>query len=181
MNTRFIKKIDDKIISKIRKNIVINKTTEDGNFQIFNPSNELLFEDGWEIYTKPKPTAEEELTIVKNKKIDSIYSYDKSNNVNTFFLNGMAIWLDKTTRAGLKLRFESEIAMGKEETTLWYGNTQFNLPLEEAVKMLYAIEVYASTCYDNTQSHLAKVENLQTIEEIESYDITANYPEKLHF
>ena len=181
MNTRFIKKIDGKIISKIRKNIVINKTTEDGNFQIFNPSNEVLFEDGWEFYVKPEPTFEEKLINEKNEKIKSIHTYDESSSVNEFFVNGMAMWLDKATRAGLKLRFESEIAMGKSETTLWYGNIQFPLPLENAIKMLYAIEIYASACYDNTQAHLANVMALQTIEEVKNYDITVNYPEKLRF
>jgi hypothetical protein len=47
--------------------------------------------------------------------------------------------------------------------------------------MLYAIELYASACYDNTQRHLAAIKELQTIEEIESYDYKAGYPEKLRF
>ncbi len=39
--------------------------------------------------------------------------------------------------------------------------------------MLYAIEVYASACYDNTQLHLANVDALQTIEDISVYDYTS--------
>jgi hypothetical protein len=49
------------------------------------------------------------------------------------------------------------------------------------VQMLYALEVYASACYDNTQRHLAAVDSLSTIEEIQSYDYTTGYPDKLKF
>jgi hypothetical protein len=101
--------------------------------------------------------------------------------VNEFYINGMPVWLDKTTRVGLKLRFESEIAMGKEETSLWYNGVQFPLSLENAMQMLFAIEIYASACYDTTQYHLAQVNSLSEIEEVENYDFRANYPDKLNF
>lgn len=47
--------------------------------------------------------------------------------------------------------------------------------------MLYAIEVYASQCYDNTQYHLANVEKLETLDEIMEYNYMSGYPEKLEF
>jgi phage tail sheath gpL-like len=81
----------------------------------------------------------------------------------------------------LKLRFEAELAMKEENTTLWYGNQSFTLQLNMAIQMLYAIEVYASKCYDNTQKHLANVEKLETLEEIIEYDYHTGYPEKLEF
>lgn len=104
--------------------------------------------------------------------------YDISSAVNEFTINGVSVWLDKNTRAGLKLRFEAEMASGKTETTLWYNNMSFNLPLDQAIQMLYAIELYASECYDVTQQHLA---NVQDLEDIENYDYRSNYPEKLEF
>lgn len=79
------------------------------------------------------------------------------------------------------LRFQAEQAMGKEVTTLWYGVHQFELPIVNAVQMLYAIEVYASACYDNTQRHLAEVDKLETKEEIEAYDYRSGYPDILEF
>ena len=112
---------------------------------------------------------------------NNIQNYDSSKEVNCFYIGDAEIWLDKATRAGLKLRFEAEVAMGAEETTLWYNNIQFPLKLEIAVQMLYAIEVYASACYDNTQRHLANLAKLTTIEDIESYDYKSGYPEKLRF
>lgn len=113
-----------------------------------------------------------------NKKI---LEYDSSSEVNIFYINGLPVWLDKATRTGLKLRFEAEAASGQTETTLWYNNVQFPLTIESAIKMLYAIELYASACYDNTQKHLAIANSLVTAEEIENYDYKSGYPEKINF
>lgn len=79
------------------------------------------------------------------------------------------------------LRFNSELAMKKENTTLWYNGVSFTLPLNTAIQMLYALEVYASECYDNTQAHLAAVGKLEILDEILEYDYRVGYPEKLNF
>ena len=47
--------------------------------------------------------------------------------------------------------------------------------------MLYSIELYASACYDNTQKHKANIDKLETIEDVEAYDFTTDYPEYLNF
>lgn len=191
MNTRFTKKINGITIVETRNNIVlnINETIQDPKTgkmidvitQTFNPSDELLFEDGWILYEEPEPTEEDIFNEAKKELISNIEYYDSSSDVNMFFIQGLPVWLDKATRAGLKLRFEAEIAMGKTETALWYGNLQFPLPLDTAIQMLYAIEVYASECYDNTQAHLANVNVIDNLEELQNYDYTSGYPEKLNF
>lgn len=191
MNTRFIKRTDNKILIKERQNIVLHITQqienpntneiEDVEFQAFNPTDEMLFADGWELYVAPEPTEQEILNRTKKEKINEINHYDSSDEVNIFYIQGLPVWLDKATRAGLKLRFEAELAMKEENTTLWYGNQSFTLQLNMAIQMLYAIEVYASKCYDNTQKHLANVDKLETLEEIMEYDYRTGYPEKLEF
>lgn len=191
MNTRFTKKINGITIVETRNKIVLNinetiqdpKTGEMINVitQTFNPSDELLFEDGWILYEEPEPTEEDIFNEAKKELITNIEYYDSSSDVNMFFIQGLPVWLDKATRAGLKLRFEAEIAMGKTDTALWYGNLQFPLPLDTAIQMLYAIEVYASECYDNTQAHLANVNAIDNLEELQNYDYTSGYPEKLNF
>jgi hypothetical protein len=111
----------------------------------------------------------------------NIMDYDSSEGVNQFTIGGVSMWLDKATRAGLMLRFQAESAMGKTETALWNEGQQYPLTLELAFQMLYALEVYASACYDNTQRHLGNVEALTTKAEVETYDYTTGYPEKLAF
>ena len=113
-----------------------------------------------------------------------IEMYDSSKHVNSFTIGGMETWLDKATRVGLKLRFEAEIRMGKQQTTLWQDGVSFPLPLvgeTTAIDMLDGIELYASACYDVTQMHLAAVAAMETVEELLAYDYTSGYPQKLAF
>ena len=72
----------------------------------------------------------------------------------------MSLWLDKVTRTGLKFRLEAETELGQETTTLWHDGKSFELDLRSAIKILYALEIYASKCYDNTQYHLSMVNSL---------------------
>ena len=149
--------------------------------RVFKPSHKTLVANGWELYVAPEPTDEQLLESAKARKISDLEFFDKSDVVNGFYISDMPVWLDKDTRVGLKLRFEAELAQGKEETTLWHEGMQFPLPLSSAMRMLYALELYASACYDNTARHRAAINALSTIEEVEAYDFTASYPEKLKF
>lgn len=180
MNKVYVKEIDGQTVKKKAKDIVL-KTTRG---IVFNPSEAMLLADGWTEYvrpTPPEPTEEQKFAIAKERKKVEIEHHDKSSAVNQFFIGETPMWLDKETRTGLKLRFEAEIAMGKTDTTLWADGVQYPLPLSTGVQMLYALEVYASMCYDNTQAHLAAIDALTTIEEVEVYDYTTGYPDKLHF
>lgn len=191
MNTQFIKRIDNKIFVKVRRTIILNRIEsiedpETGEIkeievQTFNPTDEMLFADGWELYVTPELTEEQILDNAKKDKKNEIERYDSSVEVNEFYIQEFPVWLDKATRAGLMLRFNSELALKKETTTLWYEGHSFTLPLNTAMQMLYALEVYASECYDNTQLHLANVEKLETLEEVMEYDYRVGYPEKLNF
>jgi len=172
---KYIKKIDGKTIIKAANEIVIRTSTE----QIINPSEQRILADGWERYVAPvyEPTLEE----IKARKVEEILAYDSSSEVNEFTYMGVPMWLDKSTRAGLRNRFLSETALGKTTTSLWYGEQKFELPIETANMLLNHLENYASECYDNTQSHIAEVQKMESKEAVESYDYTTGYPQKLLF
>ena len=171
--------IDGKQHCKPANKIVIIK---DG-MQTFNPTEEMLFNDGWRVYEpiKYEPTEEEILNREKEYMIEEIIRYDSSVEVNVFYINDKELWLDKATRVGLKLRFDAEMANGQTNTTIWYEGTPFNLELANALQMLNAIELYASACYDNTQSHIASINAIEDIETLKNYDYRTGYPEKLRF
>jgi hypothetical protein len=114
-------------------------------------------------------------------KISEIQLFDKSNSVNSFDLLGKSMWLDKSTRVGLFNSITIEKNAGKTHTVLWYDAVKYIIPIPDALSMLNEIEMYALNCYNVTQSHIAAVRALQTIEEIENYDYTIGYPEKLSF
>ena len=124
-----------------------------------------------------------ELTLegAKDQMKEKIIEYDSSDSVNDFSIQGIHLWLDLAKRTGLKLRFEAERAKGQEDTILWHDGMQFPLKIEDALMMLFAIEVYASACYDNTQLHISNVEKLESIEEVLAYEYKTGYPEKLEF
>ena len=181
---QYTKLIDGKTVVKSQSEIVLRKNGK----QIIAPSEEMLLADGWVVYKAPVPREKSEAQKARIALINARYAlrnkiieYDKSNDVNSFKVGEMQLWLDKATRAGLLLRFQAEKAQGLVSTALWYNGVQFPLPVDNAIAMLYAIELYASACYDNTQRHLAAVNSLQTMEEIEQYDYKVGYPEKLNF
>jgi hypothetical protein len=47
--------------------------------------------------------------------------------------------------------------------------------------VLAKIQRYADASYLVTQKHIAEVSKLTTVAEVEAYDITQGYPEKLSF
>lgn len=89
------------------------------------------------------------------------------------------MWLDKATRVGLMNSTTIAQSSGLEKVTLWFGDTQLILTCDKAISLLSAIEMYAVQCFDTTAKHKVAVSELTTIEEVEKYDITAGYPEKL--
>lgn len=172
---KYVKEINGKKVYKTRQQIVISKN----GMSTYNPTEEMILADGWVEYIAP--VYEETIEDVRRNKKEDLERYDQSEDVNVFEVNGMSMWLDKATRAGLMLRFNAEMGSGKAETSLWYNGIEFPLTLENAIQMLYAIEVYASQCYDNTQKHFAAINALETKEDIEAYDFRTGYPEKLRF
>lgn len=132
-------------------------------------------------FVEVESVSNDALEVAKQAVSETILVYDSSSNVNQFTLNDTPMWLDKATRAGLKLRLEAEQAAGKEETTLWYDAKAVTLPTTNAISMLNALEIYASECYDRTQQHLAEIGSMQSVEEVLGYDFAEGYPGKLRF
>lgn len=123
--------------------------------------------------------AASELATAKSQKLVEIDAYDTSGEVNSFLVDGTSMWLDKATRVGLMNSTTIAKNLGQEKVALWLGSTQLTLACDKAISLLSAIEMYAVQCFDTTAAHKKAVSELTTIEEVEKYDITAGYPEKL--
>lgn len=121
------------------------------------------------------------LELAKKRVIRSIEDYDSSDNVNSFYLNGVKVWLSKDTRVGLMNSLNIEKTAGKEISTLWFGNIKLDINTEAAIQMLSALELYALECYNKTAEHKGAVETLTSLEAVENYDYTTGYPTKLNF
>lgn len=120
-----------------------------------------------------------------NRKIFNVISkineYDKSSQVNGVTINGMYTWFDKATRVGLRNSTNVLKKLGNETTSLWVNNKEINIKCDQLIDMLDKLEIYALNCFDITSKHKRNVYQLSTIEEIENYDYTSGYPEKLTF
>lgn len=120
-----------------------------------------------------------QLLFAKQQKIAEIDAYDTSPAVNGFSLNGATVWLDKSTRVGLMNSTTITKAMGQPTTTLWLGESKMEVPCDTAIQLLSALEMYALECFNVTAAHKKAVSELNSIEEVEKYDITAGYPAQL--
>lgn len=123
--------------------------------------------------------AASELATTKAQKIAEIDAYDTSSAVNGFSLNNTVVWLDKATRVGLMNSTSITKAMGQATTTLWLGESKMEVPCDTAIQLLSALEMYALECFNVTAAHKKAVSELNSIEEVEKYDITAGYPAQL--
>jgi hypothetical protein len=179
---KYIKVINGTTIIKEANSIIV--TLDDKC--IYNPSEDIILSDGWIKYIEENNFIENDKLIPsleekKEEKIKDILSYDSSDKVNIFRINNNSLWIDKATRVGLSLRFESELAHGLEETTLWFDGISYTLDISMAKKMLRSLEFYASQCYDVTQEHIANVRKLTTIEEVNNYNYKTGYPSILSY
>lgn len=127
---------------------------------------------------------EEEISPLEKAKktvIKKIDDYDQSSDVNSFFLNGIQVWLNKDTRVGLMNSLTIEKDAGKEVSTLWFNNICININCDAAIQMLRSLELYALACYNKTAEHRVAVSALNSIEDVMGYDFTEGYPDKLVF
>lgn len=132
-------------------------------------------------------TGEEELAAAIEKKILEIYEYDNSTEVNNCFISygGQQIpyWADKHSRNCLKSSLNDCITKGIETYRLDLRDANVSVEFEcgKLVSLLMDLEVYAIQCFNRTSDHIFAVKALSDAAEIEAYDITQGYPEKLVF
>lgn len=154
----------------------ITRKLENGLFSGV-PTEEQLLSWGFEEYIEPAPTLEQ----VRNNKLSQIDSYNNSQEVNSFTIKGSKMWLTISERQQIATQISANEAMGRETMTKWYNGIEFTYPLAQWKKMLVVLEVYAGDALNVTEAHKAAVKALTTIEDIEAFDITAGYPEKINF
>lgn len=145
---------------------------------IITPTPEILLENG---YTPidVEPSQEELLAAAKVEKIAEIKEYDNSDAVNSFKLNGIPVWINREDRIGTRRAIELDIASGKTESEIWLNGFKLVVNSQLALKLLDAVGHYAYSAYNVTQSHIFAVKNLTSINEVEKYDYTKGYPQKL--
>lgn len=121
------------------------------------------------------------LEILINRKLDELDKYDKSENVNIFYVNNIPMWYDKYDRVSLRVSIEKWKEEGKETIKLWNDYGCFELPCDTALNILNQIETYAFECYNTTMIHRQNIKNIQDEYSVDWYDFKKGYPDKLKF
>ena len=121
----------------------------------------------------------EVLGAAKAAVLSDIDAYDASPSVNSFVLDGQRVWLDFELRDRVYQGNERLKNVGREETTLWFGDKCYNMSIEQAQSIISHIEAYAKDCYNATAQHKANVSAMETVEDVLGYDYTKGSPEKL--
>lgn len=112
---------------------------------------------------------------------EKIKAYDKSKHVEDFTISGTHLWLDSTMRSKVKENLETCQEFGEENTTLRFEGKAFPITVTMGWQMYYSVLAYARECWNVTESHLATIDKLETVEELMNYNYTVNYPMKLVF
>lgn len=146
------------------------------NGVIINPLEETLLEYGYEKVEVP----ENKLQKAIDAKVAEIKAYDNSEAVNSFSLNGMSAWINREDRIGTRRAIELDITNGLTESEIWLNGFKLVVNCQLALKLLDAVGHYAYQAYNATQAHIFAVKHLASVEEVEKYDYTTNYPPKLN-
>ena len=118
---------------------------------------------------------------IRANKLALIEDYDSSEAVNSFYVNGESMWLDKNTRVGLVNSTQIAKAAGSDFVVLWAKNKSFKIGCDTLLQMLSVLELYAMDCYNVTAEHKAKVKSLEDLNRLNNYDYTKGYPKRLSF
>lgn len=119
------------------------------------------------------------LRAAKRKVLDAIDAWDKGDEVNVFYVNGRASWLDKATRVGLVNSATMCKEAGEEKMPLWLGDKRYEIACDKVLGILRQIELYAMACYNATAQHRDAVESLDNAEGVLAYDYRDGYPDKV--
>lgn len=143
--------------------------------RVYNPTDEMLMRAGYVCVED----VEEELQRAKEVKIAEIAAYSDSDAVNSLTFNGLKTWLTPNVRANYLVSLDAAELLGETDITFVVEGMQASLPIKQVRLLLAKIQRYADACYIVTEGHKRAVRALQTVEEVEAYDYTTGYPEKL--
>lgn len=110
--------------------------------------------------------------------VANIEAYDLSDNVDSFTIRGMTMWLKVDERRQIATQITANEEVGRTEMTRWFNGMDFTFPLTLWKYMLTTLEVYAGDAINVTESHKAEANTLTTYNALAGYDYTQGYPAK---
>lgn len=145
--------------------------------RIINPTEDTLKANG---YVKVETeTAEQLLQDAKDRKIAELDVFSQSSDVNGFTFKGMHTWLTPSERASYNVSITAAEALGETTITFAIAEQPLTIDISTAKIVLAKIQRYADATFMVTVKHKAAIAALSSVEEVDAYDFTKGYPEKL--
>jgi hypothetical protein len=123
------------------------------------------------------PVATEHEETALERKLREIDEYD----VYSFAIGDKDYWLDTQQRHEILEQVAAYRAAKEKEMTRWIDGDEYTFTLTQWIKIAQRITVYASKVENTKNTHKKNVSELQDEIEIDHYDFTTGYPEKLKF
>lgn len=155
--------------------------------QIFNPTEDMILEDGWVEYVQQEVSKELTLEDTIKLKLQDLAQYDESDDVNDCIIiykgQELHYWANKMERDALKGAVNDFLSLDRPyyRLDLRELGVTIQIPSKALLNMLIQLECYAADCYNKTTDHQFAIKQLTSIEEVTNYDFTVGYPEKLNF
>lgn len=112
------------------------------------------------------------------EKLDELDEFDRSDEVNSFILNGESTWITEQRRSGMKTSLDSAELLGDNMITFNITGKPFEVSIINAKVMLARIQRYADKSYLATEFHRSAIKELTSVEEVKEYNFKSGYPEK---
>ena len=120
-----------------------------------------------------------DIKSIKQKLIDLQKEYDKSNEVNVFYINDIPCWLDSAARTSISRNCDIYEKNKIDTYVLYNGNMSFNIKVSELRNLLNRLELYAIETNKVTHNHINEIKEIKDKNGI--LNITKDYPNKLYF
>lgn len=171
---------DEQLSSDGYKEFIIPQITQDQRYGVPVESNDTITLSVITLTAEELAAIEaEKLMTAKETKIAQIVAYDSSSAVNEFTLNGVPMWLSQDQRIALQQQINSRTRGGDTTMMKIFDGQVFEFPLSTWQSKLDAIEIYAGDALNVTEQHKLNVNAMESSSDVESYDYTARYPDKL--
>ena len=117
------------------------------------------------------------LDDAKKERIAALMAYDASEAVNSFIFGGRSMWIAPADRANYMLTLEGAKRQGLSSVS-FLGQ---EIPVDNAIGMIDAVNLYAMQCVAVTDAHKAAIYSKRTIKSVDNYVFTSGYPDKISF
>lgn len=121
-----------------------------------------------------------DLDDAKNNKINALEEYNDS--VKDFIINDtLHAWFNPNQLESYTNYINASKLLENQQIQLVIADNLFVTTVNEAERMLASIQLYINQCSIAMFRHKKTIQSMSTVEEVDNYNYTTGYPQKLSF